>query len=61
MASDPCNFSFLAIFCPFTPQTAPNMKIPEIWYMTHVIVIFHFGLFFAFPPLTAQEINISQK
>ena len=55
MASDTFNFSFLAIFCPFTPQTAPNMKIPEIWYMTHVIVIFHFGLFFALSPLNSPK------
>ena len=38
--------------------------VPEIWCMTNVIVIFHFGLFFALlpPPLvTAQKIKISKK
>ena len=24
--------------------------VPKIWYMTHVITIFHFGLFFALLP-----------
>ena len=36
--------------------------VPEIWCMADVIVIFHFGLFFAFlPPLTAQKNQISKK
>ena len=37
--------------------------VPEIWHMTDVIVIFHFGLFFALspPPLTAQKMKISKK
>ena len=29
--------------------------VPEIWQVTDVIVIFHFGLFFALLPLTAQK------
>ena len=36
--------------------------VPEIWHVTDVIVIFHFGLFFALlPPLTAQKIKILKK
>ena len=38
--------------------------VHEIWRMTYVIVIFHFGLFFALlppPPLTAQKITIKKK
>ena len=36
--------------------------VPEIWRVTDVIVIFHFGLFFTLlPPLTAQKIKISKK
>ena len=37
--------------------------VPEIWHITDVIiVIFHFGLFFALsPPLTAQEMKIFFK
>ena len=36
--------------------------IPEIWHVTDVIVIFHFGLFFALlRPLTALNIKISKK
>ena len=42
--------------------------VPEIWHMTHVILIFHFGLFLPFyplppppPPLTAQKIKISKN
>ena len=33
MVHDRCNcyFSFWAIFCPFTPLTAPKMKISEKW------------------------------
>ena len=33
----------------------------EIWQVTDVIVVFHFGQFFSFYPLTAQKINISKK
>ena len=82
------NFSFWAIFCPFTHLTAQKIKIsgkwkkkyleisssytsvskimiicytvPEIWCMTDVIVIFHFGLFFALLPLMAQKIKTSR-
>ena len=32
----------------------------EIWHMTHLIV-FHFGNFFPFTPLTAQKNKISKK
>ena len=39
--------------------------IPEIWHMTNVIVVFHFGLLFALlppvPPLTAQKIQLKKK
>ena len=35
--------------------------VPEIWCMTHVTFIFHFGLFFALLPLTAQKMKISKK
>ena len=36
--------------------------VPEIWRMVDVIVIFHFGLFFAFlPPLTAQKIKFQKN
>ena len=35
--------------------------VPEIWHMTHVTFIFHFGLFFALLPLTAQKMKISKK
>ena len=73
--TDVITFLFWAIFCPFTPLTAQNIKIltkwkkhlgitsfyicvpkiimirwcmvSEIWCMTDVIVISHFGLFFA--------------
>ena len=32
--------------------------VPEIWHMTHVIFIFHFGLFFAFyPPNSLKNQN----
>ena len=34
--------------------------VPEIWHMTDVIVIFHFGLFFALLPLMAQKIKTSR-
>ena len=36
--------------------------IPEIWHVTYVIVIFHFGLFFcAFTPLTSLKMKIKKK
>ena len=35
--------------------------VPEIWCVTNVIVIFHFGLFSPFTPVTAQEIKIKKK
>ena len=36
--------------------------VPEIWQVTHVIVIFHFGLFVALlSPLIAQKIKNPQK
>ena len=42
--------------------------VPEIWCMTNVIVIFHFGLFFVFfallpppPPSTAQKIKLKKN
>ena len=35
--------------------------ILEIWHMTHVIVVFHFGqYFFPFTPLTAQRSKLSK-
>ena len=34
---------------------------PEMWCMTHVIVIFHFGLFCPFTHLTTQKIKIQKK
>ena len=49
-----------------------GVTVPEIWYVTHLIVIFHFGLFFALLPtlqpplpipllLPAQNIKIAKK
>ena len=37
--------------------------VPEIWHATHVIVIFHFGLFFALlpPPLSYSPKNQNFK
>ena len=37
--------------------------VPEIWHMIDVIVIFHFGLFFALlaPSLTAQKMKIKKR
>ena len=35
--------------------------VPEIWCVTNVIVIFRFGLFSPFTPVTAQEIKIKKK
>ena len=35
--------------------------VPEIWRMTDVIVIFHFGLFFALLPPNTQKIKIKKK
>ena len=36
--------------------------VPEIWHVTHVIFIFHSGLFFTlFTPLRAHKIKISKK
>ena len=36
-----------------------SYTVPEIWCVTGVIVIFHFGLFFALlPSLTTQETKI---
>ena len=35
--------------------------VPEIWRVTYVTVIFHFGLFFALLTPTAQKINISKE
>ena len=96
MVHDICNyFSFWVVFCPFTPLTAPKMKIskkwkkhleissfytsvrktmiicytvPEIWHVSHVIVIFHFGLCFAplappspHPPSPPKNMKISEK
>ena len=37
-----------------------SYTVPEIWHMTDVIVIFHFGLFFALLPLMAQKIKTSR-
>ena len=34
---------------------------PQIRHLTDVIIIFHFGLFFALCHLTAQKIQISKK
>ena len=32
--------------------------VPEMWHVTHVIFIFHFGLFFALvPPNSAKNEN----
>ena len=36
-------------------------KVPEIWCMTDVIVISHFGLFLPFYPPTTQKIKILNK
>ena len=48
MVRDRCNyFSFWAIFCPFTSVC---YTVPEIWCVKDVIVIIHFGLFFALLP-----------
>ena len=57
-----CYFTFWAVFCPFTRLTARKRKIlkkwkkhlemiswytiPEIWCITDVIIISHFGLVF---------------
>ena len=65
------------IFYSFTPLTAqktgplfytsvPKIMIicytvHEIWALTDVIVIFHFGLFFAFIPWNSPKNQISQK
>ena len=35
--------------------------VPEIWQVMDVIVIFHFGLYFALLPPSAQKIKISKK
>ena len=35
--------------------------VPEIWHVTDAIVIFHFGFFCLFSPLTARKIKISKK
>ena len=35
--------------------------VPEIWCVTDVIVIFHFGLFFVLLPLTARKMKIPKK
>ena len=35
--------------------------LPEIWHVMDVIVIFYFGLFLAFTPLTVQKIKILKK
>ena len=39
--------------------------VPEIWRLTDIIIIFHFGLFFTLltptSPLTAQKMKTSQK
>ena len=65
MARNKCiYFSFWVIFSPFTSLTAQKIKIkkkkkkrlsdiiiPEIFHMTDVTAIFHFGLFFALLPL----------
>ena len=61
MVCDRCNyFSLWAIFCPFTSVC---YLVPEIWCVKDVIVIIHFGLFFALlpPPLIAWKIKISKK
>ena len=34
----------------FFPNSDGSYTVPEIWQVTHVIVTFHFGLFFALPP-----------
>ena len=34
----------------FFPNSHGSYTVPEIWQVTHVIVTFHFGLFFALPP-----------
>ena len=35
--------------------------VPEIWHMTDVIVIFHFGYFCCFTPLAVQKIKTFKK
>ena len=35
--------------------------VPEIWHMTDVIFVFHFGLFLPFYAPTAQKIKIKKK
>ena len=35
--------------------------VPELWHVTDVIVIFHFGLFFALlPPYTPKNQNLEK-
>ena len=34
---------------------------PEIWWMTDVIAIFHFGIFSPFTPLTAKKIKTQKN
>ena len=38
-----------------------SYTVPEIWYVTHVIVIFHFVLFFALLQPKNQNFKISKK
>ena len=46
-------------FCTSVPKIMfIGYTVPEIWRMTDVIVIFHFGLYFAFCPPKAQKIKI---
>ena len=56
MACDGCNyFSFRAMFCPFTPLTAPKMKISKKWKEHLKISSFNAGLpkimFFTVPEI----------
>ena len=35
--------------------------VPEVWHVIDVIVVFHFGLFFAFYPSKSPKKKVSKK
>ena len=53
----------ISSFCTSVPKIMIICStVPEIWHVTHVIVIFLLGLFFTpFTPFTAQKIKNSKK